>query len=188
MERGDQIRPFKIGSASREHIAPVIRAIVDPASTLHPDGANVYKFVDVAKHEAVDHSKEYVRDGVHTNTLEGFFSVFKRGMVGSYQHCGERHLQRYLAEFDFRANYRVKLGYDDAMRADIAPAGTSAKRLTYRRTNAAKDHSAGDYGLHPRASCQGGMKLRLSAASFGEESLAQAKVREMTLPRANVPL
>ena len=60
-----------------------------------------------AAHEAVDHGKEYVRDGVHTNTLEGFFSVFKRGMVGTYQHCGEQHLQRYLAEFDFRANHRI---------------------------------------------------------------------------------
>ena len=73
----------------------------------HTDGAGVYKFTGMA-HEAVDHNKEYVREGrsgpVHTNTLEGFFSVFKRGMVGTYQHCGEQHLHRYLAEFDFSAN------------------------------------------------------------------------------------
>ena len=96
----------------------------------------------VAAHEAVDHSKEYVRTGksgekVHTNTLEGFFSVFKRGMVGTYQHCGEQHLQRYLAEFDFRANHRIALGFDDATRVDIALQGIAGKRLTYRRINAA---------------------------------------------------
>jgi hypothetical protein len=73
----------------------------------------------------------------HTNTLEGFFSVFKRGMVGTYQHCGEPHLQRYLAEFDFRMNNRAKLGITDAMRAEIALKGISGERLTFRRTNAA---------------------------------------------------
>ncbi len=75
--------------------------------------------------------------GVHTNTLEGFFSVFKRSMVGTYQHCGEQHLHRYLAEFDFRMNNRAKLGIDDAMRAVRALEGINGKRLTYRRTNAA---------------------------------------------------
>src|SRR5471032_2066536 len=132
VERGGQIRSFKIGGNTRAEILPVIRANVDPASTLHTDGAQVYKFTGMA-HASVDHAKEYVRDGVHTNTLEGFFSVFKRGMVGTYQHCGEQHLQRYLAEFDFRMNYRVKLGYSDDMRADVALQGIAGKRLTYRR-------------------------------------------------------
>jgi transposase-like protein len=136
VERGGKIRSFKLGGNTRAEILPVIRANVDPASTLHTDGAQVYKFTGMA-HESVDHAKEYVRDGVHTNTLEGFFSVFKRGMVGTYQHCGEQHLQRYLAEFDFRMNHRVKLGYSDDMRADVALQGIRGKRLTYRRTNAA---------------------------------------------------
>jgi transposase-like protein len=136
VERGGQIRSFKLGGNTRAEILPVIKANVDPASTLHTDGAQVYKFTGMA-HAAVDHGKEYVRDGVHTNTLEGFFSIFKRGMVGTYQHCGEQHLQRYLAEFDFRMNYRIKNGYDDAMRADVALQGIAGKRLTYRRTNAA---------------------------------------------------
>ncbi len=123
-------------------MAPVIRANVHPDSALHTDGAQVYRGLAITKgHAAVDHAKEYVREGsaglVHTNTLEGFFSVFKRGMVGTYQHCGEQHLQRYLAEFDFRANHRVNLGYDDAARADVALQGITGKRLTYRRTNAA---------------------------------------------------
>ncbi|HWA69009.1 MAG TPA: IS1595 family transposase [Rhizomicrobium sp.] len=136
VERGGKIKSFKLGGNTRAEILPVIRANVDPASTLHTDGAQVYKYPGMA-HEAVDHNKEYVRDGVHTNTLEGFFSVFKRGMVGTYQHCGEQHLQRYLAEFDFRMNNRIALGIDDAERADIALQGITGKRLTYRRINAA---------------------------------------------------
>lgn len=143
VERGGKIRSFKIGSASRDDIGPAIRANVHPESTLHTDGANVYKFLGAtAGHETVDHNKAYVRESnsgakVHTNTLEGFFSVFKRGMVGTYQHCGEQHLDRYLAEFDFRQNTRTKLGFDDATRADVALQGITGKRLTYRRTNAA---------------------------------------------------
>jgi transposase-like protein len=139
VERGGKIRSFKLGSPNKADIAKTIRTNVDRASTLHTDGAQVYKYIMPAKsqHEAVDHNKEYVRDGVHTNTLEGFFSVFKRGMVGTYQHCGEQHLQRYLAEFDFRMNHRAKLGIDDATRADIALKGITGKRLTYRRINAA---------------------------------------------------
>lgn len=138
-ERGGKIRSFKLGSPQKHEIVAAIAENVDPASTLHTDGAQAYKNMwAVADHEAVDHNKEYVRQGktakVHTNTLEGFFSVFKRGMVGTYQHCGEQHLQRYLAEFDFRQNNRAKLGIDDATRADIALKGITGKRLTYRRT------------------------------------------------------
>ena len=67
-----------------------------------------------------------------TNTVEGFYSVFKRGMKGVYQHCSEKHLHRYVAEFDFRYNNRVKLGVDDAARTDAALKGAVGKRLTYR--------------------------------------------------------
>jgi hypothetical protein len=85
----------------------------------------------------VNHGKEeYVRrDGdkvVTTNTVEGFYSIFKRGMKGVYQHCKERHLHRYLAEFDFRYSNRVRLGVNDTARADRALVGASGKRLTYR--------------------------------------------------------
>jgi hypothetical protein len=142
VERGGKIRSFKIGSASRDDILPVMLENINRKSTLHTDGAQVYKFTGaVAAHESVDHNKEYVREGktgkVHTNTLEGFFSVFKRGMVGTYQHCGEQHLDRYLAEFDFRMNNRAKLGIDDDARMQIALEGIRGKRLTYRTTNAA---------------------------------------------------
>ena len=74
-----------------------------------------------------------MRGEAHTNTIEGYFSIFKRGMKGIYQHCGEQHLHRYLAEFDFRYNHRIALGFTDADRAEIALAGIKGKRLTYRR-------------------------------------------------------
>ena len=71
---------------------------------------------------------------VHSNTIENVFSVFKRGMIGTYQHCGEAHLHRYLAEFDFRYSNRIALGVNDDMRTDEALKGSTGKRLTYRRT------------------------------------------------------
>jgi len=151
VERGGKIRSFKLGGNTRGEIAAVVRANVSPESVLHTDGSKIYHgMAATAGHESVDHGKEYVRastianiggiegwDKVHTNTLEGFFSVFKRGMVGTYQHCGEQHMQRYLAEFDFRMNHRAKLGFDDTARAAKVLEGINGKRLTYRRTNAA---------------------------------------------------
>jgi hypothetical protein len=79
--------------------------------------------------------KEYVRGNVHTNTVEGVFSVFKRGMKGTYQHCAEKHLHRYLAEFDFRYNNRIALGVNDVARTDRIVQGVVGKRLTYRTAN-----------------------------------------------------
>jgi hypothetical protein len=76
-----------------------------------------------------------VRGEIHSNTVEGFYSVFKRGMKGIYQHCSEKHLHRYVTEFDFRYNNRVKLGVDDAARTDNALRGIVGKRLTYRGTD-----------------------------------------------------
>jgi hypothetical protein len=110
-----------------------------PESTLHSDGASFYKHTLAAeKHESVDHSKQYARtadDGsrVHTNSAEGYFSIFKRGLVGTYQHMSEQHLPRYLAEFDFRMNNRAKFGIDDATRANRILKGAEGKRLTYRQ-------------------------------------------------------
>jgi len=88
---------------------------------------------ELAGHPTVIHSKEeYVRCEAHPNTAEGYFSLFKRGMKGIYQHCGERHLHRYLAEFDFRYNHRVALGIDDEARTTRALRGIVGKRFTYR--------------------------------------------------------
>jgi transposase-like protein len=146
VERDGKVRSRRLtgkGPYIKNQIMDAIAENVDPASTLHTDGAQHYEYAPVvAGHEAVNHNKEFVRDGkdgakVHTNTAEGFFSVFKRGLVGTYQHMSEQHLQRYLAEFDFRMNHRSALGVDDAVRADLALEGIRGKRLTYRRTDKA---------------------------------------------------
>jgi hypothetical protein len=89
-----------------------------------------------ASHETVKHSaKEYARGDVHTNTIEGAFSIFKRGMRGIYQHCAEKHLHRYLAEFDFRYNHRAGLGHFDIDRTKAAIKGAEGKRLTFRQAH-----------------------------------------------------
>lgn len=134
VERGGNIRSMPLDEKSvRDHLA----VHLDERSRLVTDGSTMYKF-QVRNHESVDHSKrEWVRGDVHTNTLEGFFSIFKRGLVGVYQHMDKKHLDRYLAEFDFRQNNRAKLGIDDAQRADRALLGMKGKRLTYRRPDEA---------------------------------------------------
>lgn len=140
VERGGRVISFPLeGEPSRDEIVPALHVFVDPESTLHTDGAQYYKAnLVVPDHESVDHNKTYVRKGkkgkVHTNSAEGYFSVFKRGMVGVYQHCGEQHLHRYLAEFDFRQSNRAKLGVHDDTRANRILKGAEGKRLTYRQT------------------------------------------------------
>jgi transposase-like protein len=132
IERGGPIRSITL---DHRGLGPRIQRHLDKRSRLVSDSAPVFKFTGAAKHEAVDHSKfEWARGDVHTNTLEGFFSIFKRGLIGVYQHVDAKHFDRYLAEFDFRMNTRVKLGYNDADRADVALKGVKGKRLTYERT------------------------------------------------------
>jgi transposase-like protein len=111
-----------------------------PDAQLRTDMSMSYrKIMPWGQHEAVDHSKgEYVRGDAQTNTLEGFFWVFKRGLIGVYQHVDEKHLHRYLAEFDFRFNTRAKLGIDDTERTARAVAGARGKRLTYQTTRQQK--------------------------------------------------
>lgn len=112
---------------------------VDRQSRLITDDAHAYKRpgLDFAAHRFVNHTQEeYVSrldPTVHTNTIEGFFGIFKRGMRGIYQHCGQHHLHRYLAEFDFRYSNRSALGIEDAERTAIVLRGIVGKRLTYRR-------------------------------------------------------
>jgi hypothetical protein len=106
------------------------------------DEANVYVAPgrEFKKHSTVKHaSYEYVRGNVTTNTVEGYFSILKRGLIGTYHHVGENHLQRYVREFDFRYNHREKMGYNDSERADAALKGIRGKRLTYRRTDSAQN-------------------------------------------------
>ena len=132
VERGGPIRSI---SLDHRGIGPRLYKHLDKRSRLVSDSAPVYKFTGAASHEAVDHSKfEWTRGDVHTNTLEGFFSVFKRGIIGVYQHVDSKHFERYLAEFDFRMNTRAKLGFNDKQRAEIALTGVKGKRLTYETT------------------------------------------------------
>jgi|SRR5579871_315319 len=122
-------------SPSQPEIYTALWQNVDEATTIHTDGAQYYRNNPMAKHETVNHSiGEYARDGVHVNTAEGYFSVFKRGMIGTYQKVESQHLHRYVAEFDFRQSTREKLGVNDTMRTEIALKGFKGKRLTYRTT------------------------------------------------------
>jgi transposase-like protein len=120
-------------------VRKVVLENIDREARLMTDEARHYIKVgrEFADHQVVRHERgEYGRGPYHTNTIEGFFSIFKRGMRGVYQHCSEEHLHRYLAEFDFRYSNRAALDIDDAMRADKAIKGAAGKRLSYRRTDA----------------------------------------------------
>ncbi len=131
VERGGPIRSITL---DHRGVGPRLWKHLHPDSRLVTDAASHYKGRAI-KHESVDHSKfEWARGDVHTNTLEGFFSVFKRGIIGVYQHVDSKHFDRYLAEFDFRMNTRAKLGFNDQQRAEIALAGVKGKRLTYETT------------------------------------------------------
>jgi transposase-like protein len=116
-------------------VAMVVLENVSREARLMTDQAQFYNLVGkfLGGHETVNHSiEEYVRGEVTTNTVEGYFSIFKRGMKGVYQHCQEKHLHRYLAEFDFRYSHRVAKGVDDGARMANAIAGAKGKRLLYR--------------------------------------------------------
>jgi transposase-like protein len=137
VERGGRARSMKTAVLSADVARDFLTKNADKASTLHTDEHRMYPKIgkEFAAHETVKHGMgEYARGPVTTNTVEGFFSVFKRGMRGTYQHCGEQHLQRYLAEFDFRYNNRMSLGVDDVLRTEAAVRGIVGKRLTYRGT------------------------------------------------------
>jgi transposase-like protein len=136
--RGGGARSWHVDGTTLGTLIPIIRTNISRESNLMTDQASWYKGIgkEFASHGSVDHSiKEYVRGEITTNTVEGYFSIFKRGMKGVYQHCSEKHLHRYLSEFDFRYSNRIALGVDDAMRADKALQGITGKRLTYRRPN-----------------------------------------------------
>jgi transposase-like protein len=136
VERGGRARSVKVETLNSAEISKVLLANVHKDTTLMTDEARHYKRVgkEFADHQSVNHfEKEYARGPVSTNTVEGYFSIFKRGMVGVYQHCDERHLHRYLAEFDFRYSNRARLGVSDAERTTRAIKGAEGKRLTYRR-------------------------------------------------------
>jgi len=138
VERGGRARSVKVESLKAKDVRPFIEANADKRSRLMTDEAPLYRKpgAEFASHETVNHhKKEYARGDVSTNTVEGFFSIFKRGMTGIYQHCGEQHLQRYLNEFDFRYSNRKA---SDVERTEAAIKGAEGKRLTYRQPRAEK--------------------------------------------------
>jgi transposase-like protein len=134
VERGGEVRMFHVERATAANVRDVLVRNVPRETTLHTDESRLYTLTgqEFAAHETVVHSAgEYVRGVVHTNTVENVFSVFKRGMKGVYQHCSEKHLHRYVAEFEFRYNNRIGLGITDVERTENLAKGVEGKRLTY---------------------------------------------------------
>ena len=132
-------RLFHVAQASGRNIQPIVLANLSREARLMTDESYIYRGIgrQFAEHSAVKHyNDEYVRGDVTTNTVEGAFSIFKRGMRGVYQHCAEKHLHRYLAEFEFRYSHRIANGCDDATRADKVLSGIVGKRLTYKLSHA----------------------------------------------------
>ena len=140
VERGGSVRSFHVDGTAAADVVPIIKENVARETRMMTDEAGQYAHLkkDFAEHEAVRHGAgEYVRGDAHTNTLENYYSVFKRGMKGVYQHCSEKHLHRYVAEFDFRYNNRSKKGIEDAQRRALIVQGAAGKRLMYRRPDEA---------------------------------------------------
>jgi len=134
VERDGHARSFHVPRVTSKTLRPIIVRTAHRASHLMTDGARMYPAVgkEFAAHSSVDHAAgEYVRAGFHhSNTVENFFSILKRGVYGVYHHVSEQHLSRYLVEFDFRYNNRTAT---DMGRAETLAAGIVGKRLTYRR-------------------------------------------------------
>ncbi len=140
VERQGKVRSQHIASVTAATLRPILVEQIDAATNLMTDDAGQYRHMhkDFPKHERINHGiGEYVRGDAHTNTVEVYFSVFKRGIVGTYHHVSQQHLKRYLCEFDFRYNERSSLGVTDAERALMAVRGTVGKRVTYQETNRA---------------------------------------------------
>ena len=142
VERDGRVRSFRVPDVTAQTLKPIIVSYVNKATYLMTDDAPVYTAIgrDFSGHGTVNHSaEEYVRAAFwHTNTVENFFSIFKRGIYGGYFHVSEAHLHRYAAEFDFRHNNRIGLGIDDQTRTDRAILGAKGKRLTYETTALAR--------------------------------------------------
>lgn len=135
VDRRGQARSMVVDDLKMSTIVPILKENIDAETRVVTDEAGQYKFLnrDFAEHQFVRHGQgEYGRGPIHTNTIEGYFSIFKRGMKGVYQHCAKKHLHRYLAEFDFRYNNRERLGFDDTARYIVALNGIVGKRLCYQ--------------------------------------------------------
>lgn len=135
VERGGKVRSFHVPSVNAKTLAPILREQIAADARLMTDEASHYTIVgrEFADHGVTSHGiGEYVRGDIHSNTVEGYFSVFKRGLMGTFHHVSPEHLKRYLSEFDFRYNFRSAAGYEDVARSVEALRGISGKRLMYR--------------------------------------------------------
>ncbi|WP_421904288.1 IS1595 family transposase [Mameliella sp.] len=133
-----------VDDVTKATLLPILRENIAKEATVYTDEAKQYSKLgqDFADHDFTTHSRgEYVRGDVHTNTIEGYFSIFKRGMKGVYQHCAKKHLHRYAAEFEFRYNYRAAHEISDTERFSILLRSTSGKRLTYAGPDAAQSEA-----------------------------------------------
>jgi transposase-like protein len=145
VEREGKVRSLHIANVRADTLKPILFEHVIKGTRVMTDEAPVYGRLgwQIGQHKTVGHrAHEYVRGDVHTNTVEGYFSILKRGMYGVFQHVAPVHLQRYLTEFDFRYNYRAKLGYDDIERADKVLLGVRGKRLTYTTPRSGESRQA----------------------------------------------
>ncbi len=135
VERGGKVRSHHVPTVSANTLRPILQSHIHQASAVFTDDGGSRVGREFAKHQSVNHGAgEYVRGEVHTNTVEGYFSILKRGITGVYHHVSQEHLHRYLSEFDFRYSNRVALGVDDTKRSDLALKGAKGKRLTYQTT------------------------------------------------------
>jgi len=137
VERGGRVRSRHVQDVTAKTLRPILHEQLKRSTRLMTDDGvwNKSAASHFRHHETVNHHiGEYVRGNVHTNTIESFFAILKRGIIGTYHGVSAHHLKRYLAEFDFRYNEREALGVDDTMRAERALIGVKGKRLTYATT------------------------------------------------------
>jgi transposase-like protein len=138
VERSGRVRSHHVRDVNVKTLRPILTEQIEAATRVMTDNTFAYKSIgkSFAEHGVVAHTLgQYVRGDLHTNTIESYFAILKRGVMGTFHHVSATHLKRYVAEFDFRYNERIALGVTDAMRFDRAIPGIVGKRLTYRRTN-----------------------------------------------------
>jgi hypothetical protein len=133
VERGGRARSFHLADVKANTLREIVQAHLDGKTMVYTDDNRTTKYAAANfEGEAVNHTiGEYVRGDAHTNTIESYFAIMRRGIVGTYHHVSQQHLKRYLCEFDFRYNERAALEVTDAQRATKAIAGAVGKRLTY---------------------------------------------------------
>ena len=137
VERGGRVRSHHVADVTSSTLRPILTAQINSASHLMTDTARMYPAIGgaFAAHSMVNHTvHEYVRGDASTNTVESYFAILKRGVVGTFHHVSSQHLKRYVGEFDYRYNTRTALGYSDFDRFHASFPGIVGKRLTYRRT------------------------------------------------------